>query len=94
MNIEEAKRYAEAIRTINRYEISTPMKDSDRLLQIEGGKPKITCETTIRYRATSRNMRLIRDELSNVRIRLRICEAHARMSPPVATIRGYARFAH
>lgn len=44
MNIEEAKRYAEAIRTINRYEISTPMKDSDRLLQIEGGKPKITCE--------------------------------------------------
>ena len=29
MNIEEAKRYAEAIRTINRYEISTPMKDSD-----------------------------------------------------------------
>lgn len=36
----------------------------------------------------------IRDELSNVRIRLRICEAHARMSPPVATIRGYARFAH
>ena len=44
MDIEEAKRYAEAIRTINRYEISTPMKDSDRLLQIEGGKPKITCE--------------------------------------------------
>ena len=44
MNIEEAKRYAEAIKTINRYEISTPMKDSDRLLQIEGGKPKITCE--------------------------------------------------
>jgi hypothetical protein len=44
LNIEEAKRYAEAIRTINRYEISTPMKDSDRLLQIEGGKPKITCE--------------------------------------------------
>ena len=44
MNIEEAKRYAEAIRTINRYEISTPMKDSDRLLQIEGGEPQITCE--------------------------------------------------
>lgn len=44
MDIEEAKRYAEAIRTINRYEISTPMKDSDRLLQIEGGKPKIACE--------------------------------------------------
>lgn len=46
MDAEEAKRYVKAIKIIHRYELSVPMRDSDRILRIENGEFKLNREIT------------------------------------------------
>lgn len=46
MDADEAKRYVKAIKIIHRYELSVPMRDSDRILRIVNGEYKLNREIT------------------------------------------------
>lgn len=46
MDADEAKRYVKAIKIIHRYELSVPMRDSERILRIVNGEYKLNREIT------------------------------------------------